>query len=101
MLVLPVGACNTSPTLRSVESDCLTRYGNYPQAWSCSRNNVAGTLAEYRTRYVTVGDTLLDQVNRGQISDAVARDTMAGGFARSGGGDFRGGGGRGGGGGRR
>ena len=98
LIGIPLGGCNTAPSLGSVESDCLARYSNYPQAWNCSRNVTAGTLNEYRTRYVSFGDAMLDQVNSGRISDADARGAMAGGFGRSGGPDGRGGGDRGGGG---
>lgn len=91
LLALPfIASCNTTGTLQAVEGDCLVQYPTYSAAWNCARNKQLYNSDEYRVRYVATGDALLDQVNRGQISDAMARDSMAGGFSRGG----RGGGGR-------
>ena len=89
-------------TLQSVETNCASRFPTYADAWSCARNQRAGSYDEYRTRYLATGDTLLNQVNRGQVSDSAARASLSGGFAGGGfggGGGFPGGGGFGGGGG--
>jgi hypothetical protein len=80
-----LGACNTTgSSLATVEADCVSRYSTYSAAWGCARVQYAGTYDEYRARYLATGDDLLDQVNRGQISDAAARASMSGGFSRGG-----------------
>ena len=103
LALLPLlSACVSGGTLQSVETNCASRFPTYADAWSCARNQRAGSYDEYRARYLTTGDTLLNQVNRGQVSDAAARASLSGGFAGGGfggGGGFPGGGGFGGGGG--
>jgi hypothetical protein len=80
-----LAGCNTTGTLKSVEADCAARYSRYKDAWACARNQNAGTYDEYRARYLANGDALLDQVSRGQVSDASALDRMSGGFSGGGG----------------
>jgi hypothetical protein len=94
-----LAGCNTT-SLKTAETDCLSKHQSYSDAWACARSQqYAGTVDEYRARYVATGDTLLARVNAGQITDSQARASLAGGF--SDGGFASGGRGRGGGGGRR
>jgi hypothetical protein len=96
-VVLVLGGCNTTGSLKSVETSCIGQYHSYSDAWNCVRNQNNLTYDDYRSRYIANGDDLLAQVNSGQISDADARASMSSGFSSRGGG----GGDRGGGGGRR
>ncbi|MEJ1935926.1 hypothetical protein WDZ92_37505, partial [Nostoc sp. NIES-2111] len=65
-----LAGCNTT-SLKSAETDCLSKHQSYSDAWPCARSQqYAGTVDEYRARYVATGDTLLARVNSGQITDA-------------------------------
>jgi hypothetical protein len=87
--IFAVGGCNSTGSLKSVEANCVTQYRTYSDAWSCARNQNNLTYDDYRSRYIANGDSLLAQVNNGQISDADARSSMSGGFASRGGGGGR------------
>lgn len=92
LLVLALGACNTAQPVGVMGSDplsdCLVGAQSYASAWKCSRMNVASYNGD-RNVYVANGDALLDQVNRGEVSDADAMDRLSNGF-----GGGKGGGGR-------
>ena len=53
LALLPLlSACVSGGTLQSVETNCASRFPTYADAWSCARNQRAGSYDEYRTRYL-------------------------------------------------
>jgi hypothetical protein len=80
-----LGGCNTSGSLKDLETSCAANSSSYNAAWSCVRNQNL-SYDEYRSRYIANGDVLAAQVNAGQVSDAAARASMSSGFNGGGGG---------------
>ena len=49
LALLPLlSACVSGGTLQSVETNCASRFPTYADAWSCARNQRAGSYDEYR-----------------------------------------------------
>jgi hypothetical protein len=88
LAVLALAACNPPPTTAVMGSDplsdCLVSTQSYASAWKCSRAQAANYNGDTKV-YVANGDAMLDQVNRGEVSDADARDSLSSGFNRGGG----------------
>jgi hypothetical protein len=81
--MLVTAGCNSTASLKDVETSCAAASVRYADAWNCARNQYL-SYDEYRARYLATGDAVAAQVNAGQLSDAAARTSMAGGFSGGG-----------------
>jgi len=85
ILLLALAGCSS---MSGIQSQCGASTALYLDEWNCIKNSIvqskAGTMSDMqRANYLSLGDSLADQVKTGKKSDAQAKADLASEFART------------------